>query len=572
MKSIIFQIILFSAYLRIDAQVMDKSALDKIWSAVFSATRNTNSSGGAITILQNGNTIMKHQWGMANLEHQIPFTHHTPVRLTYSEAREFICAGLAMMEIEGLLQLDDKVRDYFPNLPAWSNQITIQDLLNHRSGFDDEWGTMLLMQASMHNRVDKEQLLSMLYNQPLPQVKPGEGYMYSNSDLALIRFIMEQVSAMSLPKYLEEKIFRPLQMSSTLMNDNLEQLIPGLAENYYGKSKFYKQRNVKTSPGGNYRIITTGSDLEKWAAALEDSTSIISQAFGRLYRKARPIPVISPQVHYVFGHEWEQFETAEVIKHGGVNDNFYMARIPSRNLVIILLDNGSGDIITVQDVLNALLKNTAQNEMEAPVISGQSISLTNQEINNFAGRYFELDRYSYSSAIPLIVFYDLKKEGDNLNFYYAKDAYFTMIPAGPNRFKDPESGEIFEFSGARADSITHMQIHLADGDTLHFRKYDPPSGYSPQDLKRFTGEYYSEHLDFYCRIILSPQNELIIRRPTVSDKLLIPYDQNRFIFEMQADRDGWYVMAEFTQNNKGEIEGINLQHQRMMHHRFKKVR
>jgi hypothetical protein len=41
---------------------------------------------------------------------------------------------------------------------------------------------------------------------------------------------------------------------------------------------------------------------------------------------------------------------------------------------------------------------------------------------------------------------------------------------------------------------------------------------------------------------------------------------------MQADSDGWYVLAEFTKNKMGEIDGINMQHQRMMHHRFEKVK
>jgi hypothetical protein len=41
---------------------------------------------------------------------------------------------------------------------------------------------------------------------------------------------------------------------------------------------------------------------------------------------------------------------------------------------------------------------------------------------------------------------------------------------------------------------------------------------------------------------------------------------------MDAVGDRWYVVAQFTKNEKGEVDGINMQHVRMMHHRFDKVK
>jgi hypothetical protein len=43
-------------------------------------------------------------------------------------AREFMSAGVAVMEAEGLLRFDDKVKSYIPKLPEWSKDVTIQDL------------------------------------------------------------------------------------------------------------------------------------------------------------------------------------------------------------------------------------------------------------------------------------------------------------------------------------------------------------------------------------------------------------------------------------------------------------
>ncbi|MFN7494981.1 MAG: serine hydrolase domain-containing protein, partial [Cyclobacteriaceae bacterium] len=229
---------------------INKTQLDKKIDSLFKAFNNTSSPGYAITILQNGKTITKKTVGMANIEFGVPFSHNTVVCITYSESREFISIGAALMEQEGLLTLNDKVRNYFPKLPAWSDGVTIQDLLNHSSGFCDEWATLVLTQASMGNRLDVSQFLNFLYNQPHPQVEPGKGYMYSNSDFGLLRLILEKASGENLSVYLKRKVFTPLGMSATQMRNNKEDLIANHAFSYYGSEpgKYKVWLSDKTSP------------------------------------------------------------------------------------------------------------------------------------------------------------------------------------------------------------------------------------------------------------------------------------------------------------------------------------
>ncbi len=549
----------------------DKQTLEQKIDSLFQRINNDRSPGVAITVIQDGKIIASKDFGMANLEHKASFTHQIPVRLGYSGAREFMCAGLAMMEADGLLRFDDQVKKYFPKLPAWSANVTVQDLLNHSSGFDDEWATMLLMQANMDNRVDKEQLLNLLYNQPKPQVEPGKGYMYSNSDFALLRMIMEKASKKSLPDYLQQKLFAPLGMTATLMNDNLEQIIPGLADKYMGSGNYFKQLGVKTSPGGNYRIVTTAADLEIWAIAVEDSSSIAAKAIRRLYKNARAIPVLSPEVHYVFGHEWQKIENTNVIKHGGVNEDFYMTRIPSKNIMIIGLGNAFDNMTVATSLANILLNKKADSKKPAPLISTNSVTITKNELVKYTGRYFEQKPNGHSSHLPNIRFYDIKLEGDSLLFYYTSSEFFTMIPVGENLFKDPDYGTIMHITQEHGDSVVKMQAWPPDGTVLNFVRTKTSSSFSKDYLQQFKGEYHSKHLDFYCRIVLNENNQLIIRRPTISDKVLVSDGENRFLFEMEAGGDSWYVVAVFTKNKKGEVDGINMQHVRMMHHRFDKV-
>src|SRR6187549_1285627 len=137
----------------------------------------------------------------------------------------------------------------------------------------------MLTQASMNNRLDVSQFLNFLYNQPDPQVEPGKGYMYSNSDFGLLRLILEKASGEKLPDYVERRIFKPLQMSSTTMQRDKEAVITNHAFSYLknGSDDYTVWLRDKTSPGGNYFILTSANDLGRWSAAFEDKNSFISK-------------------------------------------------------------------------------------------------------------------------------------------------------------------------------------------------------------------------------------------------------------------------------------------------------
>ncbi len=103
MKPLLLILICSLFFIPINAQTINKTETDKKTDSFFKQfTEHT--PGAAVTVLQNGQTVTKKNYGRAHLEHVIPFTHETPVRLVYSMGREFMSVGLAMMEADGLLR------------------------------------------------------------------------------------------------------------------------------------------------------------------------------------------------------------------------------------------------------------------------------------------------------------------------------------------------------------------------------------------------------------------------------------------------------------------------------------
>ena len=90
-------------------------------------------------------------------------------------------------------------------------------------------------------------------------------------------------------------------------------------------------------------------------------------------------------------------------------------------------------------------------------------------------------------------------------------------------------------------------------------------------LQQFTGEYLSTHLDYYFRILFNEERQLVVRRPTVRDVVLIPHSKDRFIMEGKTGAYSVYGWVNFTRNKEGSIDGFINSDSRLMHHRFDRV-
>jgi|GEM_PF-754485 len=555
---------------------IDVDALDKKLDSVFSAFA-MNTPGIAVTIMEKGRVVTKKAYGMASLEFSVPFSHNTIARLPYAEGREFISIAATMMEKEGLLSLTDKVRKYFPKLPEWSEPVTIRHLLKHSSGFDDEWAVLLLTQASMGNRFDVSQFLDLLYNQPGPGIVPGRGYMYCNSDFGLLRLILEKASGENLADWMKKRIFEPLEMKSTFLHDNKDEVIPGFAHEYYseGGGRYIRWTSDKTSPGGNYFIATTAADMEKWARVHADTNSFASKAIQYLVKDAMLMP--GKGRNYVFGIK-ESFEDGyTLITHQGVNNRPYISRVPSRDLSIIIIGNTDANYLLFhQSIMNWLLK-----IQKPPFVNkrfAKSPSTYSQaQLKQLAGRYFDVDTIGYESftrdrknLLQLVV------HNDSLKWQLNSTTLIPLEKVSPYVFKDADYEAYLEFILPDDEThpvriITHVYPYMK---VFHHVK-DTTALWTPskEELVTLTGKYYSPHLDFYWTLVVNNDGKLIVKRPTIANVELVPETKDVFtlMVEKYPQSTPFEVFVKFHRDTLGMITHFTVADPRLMNHRFNRV-
>ncbi|MDM7922994.1 MAG: serine hydrolase domain-containing protein [Pyrinomonadaceae bacterium] len=546
--------------------------LKKKVDSLFIGLNKPDSPGAAITVVENGRVIAKRAYGFASIEHQVPFSHKTVVRLPYSEAREFMMIAAVLMEKDGKLSLNDKVRKYFPELPAWSDPVTVLDLMNHRSGFVDEWATVLLTQNSMANRFDRSQFLNLLYTQPKPEIEPTKGYMYSNSDMGLLKFILEKAAGEPLRDWMKKRMFGPLKMSATRMHDDVLEIVPNMASRYTVGREVKFARPDKISPGGNYFIATSADDLALWAAAHADTNSVITWATKQLLEKVRLMP--GKKNHYIFGRSVESIDGSEVVVHQGVNGYTYMIRVPRKGIAVIGTTNDWGGVTdNLTKLVKHLLKATDA-EFVKPQFLTKAVPVTEAELRKYEGVYLWQGLEAWQSSRPVRRTTTAYVADGVLKFkFLSYDVPLTFVGGNKFYFSDGYGTQV-EFSKTE-DGRDQIVMEFDDGYPSVRKIRESAKLWSPtrEMLARFAGRYHSRHLDYYWTIVPGEGEKLILKRPTVADTELIPDGENTFRMVVQDGHGpgGFNAWVTFHIDANGNPTHLTAGFPRLMDHRFDRI-
>lgn len=116
-----------------------------------------------------------------------------------------------ILEEHGLLDLDRTVASYLPEFNAPDKAgITVRMIVTHRGGLE----AFAALYKTFRGR---EQYLAQINARPLKSV-PGTETVYSDWDMILQQLIIERITGETLDHYVDEQVFKPLGMTSTMFN------------------------------------------------------------------------------------------------------------------------------------------------------------------------------------------------------------------------------------------------------------------------------------------------------------------------------------------------------------------
>lgn len=180
----------------------------------------------AIGVIKDKQLCWSNGYGFSNISEQRKSTDRTLYTLASITKTITATAVFHLMET-GAFQLNDNINEYLPyeivnpNFP--NEQITFKMLLQHRSSLRDNF--QIYFDYSVGDHPDT--LEDFIYNYLNPDgeyynvdinfanAAPGANFLYCNTAVALLGYLVEVISGQAFSEYCYTNIFEPLEMNST---------------------------------------------------------------------------------------------------------------------------------------------------------------------------------------------------------------------------------------------------------------------------------------------------------------------------------------------------------------------
>ena len=333
------------------------------------AMRSRDVPGMAIAVVKGGQVVHARGYGVRRMGEPAPVDADT-IFPTGSTGKAVTAAALAILVDDGKLGWDDKVIDHLPDFrmydPWVTREMTVRDLLLHRSGLGLGAGDLLFIPRTSRSRADIVRALRHIE----PATSFRSGYAYDNILYIVAGELVAAASGQPWETFVRERIFAPAGMETAVSDERdrfatanrvqpharLDPRLRGL-----GEQQVLPEREglgqVGAPAGG---LSWSANDFARWmqvqlalgALPGEQGKRLWSEANAReMWNPQVPVPIrrypapitdITPQFSgYALGWNVQDYRGVKVIQHGGAVFGVlaFVVLVPEHDLGIALMIN-----------------------------------------------------------------------------------------------------------------------------------------------------------------------------------------------------------------------------------------
>jgi len=384
---------------------------------------------GNLAISQNGVVTYRKAMGYSYVSGDQKVHADTKTKYRIGSATKMFTAVMVFQLIEeGKLKLDQKLANFFPDLPN-AAKITLRHMLSHRSGLHD-----YTHDTDFPKWMDKPkthaELLKIIQDKG-SDFEPGTEADYCNSNYLLLGYIIEKVCKMAYGEALKVRIISRLDLKDTYVGKpiNIKDKESTSYKFSSGKWEGVKETDLSIH-GGAGSIVSTPSDKVRFMDALF--------AF-KLINKTSLASMETMVDDYGMGMFPNKYGDKPSFGHNGRIEEFYSAlwHFPAEHLTIAYCANGID--YPRADIMEGVLKICFQEPIPIPFSAGAGV--TSPDLDKYLGKY---------SAGQIVV--NCTKDGDKL-LLETRGKVFEAVPLGEDYFMNAESGYFFEFHPGKGELL-----------------------------------------------------------------------------------------------------------------------
>jgi len=395
---------------------------------------------GSLTISKNGSIKYQKAIGYSFIgnDKKVANDIHTKYRIG-SATKMFTAVMIFQLIEEGKIKLDQKLKTYFPDLPN-ADKITIQNMLNHRSGLHDythntdfpEW----MNKPKTHN-----ELLKIIKDKG-SDFEPNTKADYSNSNYLILGYIIEKACKMSYADALKKRITSKLNLKNTYFGKPINLENNESASYKFSNNNWQKETETDLSiHGGAGSIVSTPTDMVKFIDALFSNKLISKISLAKMETMVD---------EYGMGIFSNKYGDKPSFGHNGRIEEFYSALwyFPNEKLSIAYCTNGID--FPRSDIIEGILKICFNEPFLIPFTIDQNSK--SEELDKYLGKYS-----SNQIAVNCV------KNGTKLSLE-TKGKVFDVEKINANYFMNKESGYFFEFFPDKAE------LQIKENDNIYYLK------------------------------------------------------------------------------------------------------
>ena len=421
-----------------------------------------------IAIVKDGELFFAKGYGFADRERKIPVKADATLFRPGSTSKLFTWTAVMQLAERGQLDLDADVNTYLTTFQipeTYPEPITMKHILAHTAGFEDGALGYLIVKDQDKLMGMREALAAHMPDRVRP---PGAWSAYSNWGTALAGLIVEELSGMSFPEYIEKNIFEALSMEHSTFREPLpENLASDMAVGYRRKNGLYEPGYFELisdfGPAG--ALSSTATDMANFMIAhlqlgrfgdqriLEEETA--RQMHSQLYT---PEPRLPGMAH---GFYESEVRGQHVIGHGGDTIFFHsdLALFTDHDLGLFVSYATNGGRARIELVDAFVARYFPHEELDLPEPPEDFA----ERGGKYAGNY-RFTRHNWSDleklmSLPSVISVAVTPDGTLMTSAILEDPWH-WVEIEPNLFHQIDGGMTLAFIEDDDGTVNHLAFSL----------------------------------------------------------------------------------------------------------------
>jgi CubicO group peptidase (beta-lactamase class C family) len=461
------------------------SEIDKLYQV------NDNEPGFSIAVFKGDKIILEKQYGIANLDYNIPISNETVFNIG-SIGKQFTATAILLLEEEGKLSIKDPAYKYIENLPRYKKgNPTIENLLNQTSGIKEVDPYWDILDINWYDYLSQPQMINIITNIKELKFEPGEYFHYTNANYILLANIIKNVSEKPFADFIQERIFQPLGMTNTVKENSIYSIVKNRAIGYTeDEGKYYKTHLHSVIFNGDGQVLTTTKDMFKWHQGIQKSTVGTSELWNKMHTKAKLND--GKTIDFGLGVEFEIHNGYKGVGFDGMSKGGFVSKylyFPKLDLAFFTTQNSFNWDFRERffKLIDLYIKPIKSPKNKNKIESLISTNVSKNELQRYEGTYLFYNNEDFSIR-------EIKLKSNSLIYQNTDgEKIGKLLPLGNHNFAYIEGNDnksrikfLIEQDGKQ------FTFDDRDGEIPRLFKELIPYEYSTKELEQFVGTYYNK--------------------------------------------------------------------------------